>query len=82
MKPDTFHHTNDGRGLRRVYVNGLEVGMGGEIFGLCIWADTRKGLVQWAPLPTRIKKPEGDEVYTRLLRGHVTVEFVDERPVP
>lgn len=50
----------------RVFVNGNPVEH-------AIRADTERGLVRYAPLPLRIKRGT-DEVYTRTLRGHVTVE--------
>lgn len=66
-KPDSFHSYQDGRGHRRVFVNGNEVSH-------VRWCDTRAGVAVYIPQPARIKKPEGDEVYTRVLRGVVTVE--------
>ena len=66
----TFHHYNDGRGKRRVYVNGNEIER-------VIWCDTEQGIAVYAPLPLRPKKPGCDEVYTRRLRGVVTVERMD-----
>lgn len=66
-KPDSFHSYKDGRGYRQVFVNGNEVSH-------VRWCDTRAGVVVYIPQPARIKKPEGDEVYTRVLRGVVTVE--------
>lgn len=53
---------------KKVFVNG------NEIIGVIV-ADTDKGVVEFYPLPARIKKPERDRAYTRLLRGNVTVEF-------
>jgi len=71
MTNDHFHHWNDGRGKRRVFVNGNEV--------LNVrWADTKQGIVVYAPRPYKVKRPEGDEVYTRRLRGVVTVVPVEE----
>ena len=66
----TFHHYNDGRGRRRVYVNGHEVSH-------VKWCDTDKGIAIYCPLPLRLKRPGSDEVYTRRLKGAVTVEQVD-----
>lgn len=66
----TFNHYNDGRGRRRVYVNGYEVSH-------VKWCDTQKGIAIYCPLPLRLKRPGSDEVYTRRLTGAVTVEQVD-----
>lgn len=63
-----IHHPGDGRGPRRVFVNGNEID--GVIF-----ADTAKGVVEFVPPPARVKK-NSDTVYTRKLRGSVTVEFM------
>lgn len=65
-----FHSASDGRGPRRVLVNGNEIPH-------VLWCDTGKGLVCFAPQPARIKRPGGDELYTRVLKGSVVVE-----PVP
>lgn len=66
-RPESFHGHSDGRGDRRVAVNGVEVLN-------VLWCDTRTGVVIFAPSPVRIKRPEGDVVYTRRLRGTVTVK--------
>lgn len=50
----------------RVFVNGNECRHG-------IRADTIRGEVIYVPQPIRAKKGS-DEVYTRMLRGKVTVE--------
>lgn len=50
----------------RVFVNGNEVEH-------AISADTSRGLVVYAPQPVRVKKG-ADYIYTRKLRGKVTVE--------
>lgn len=68
-RPESFHHYNDGRGRRRVYVNGNEIER-------VIWCDTAQGIAVFSPYPYRIN-PERGEVYTRRLRGSVTVEEVD-----
>lgn len=70
VRTDSFHHYNDGRGKRRVYVNGNEIER-------VIWCDTDQGIAVYSPLPVRLKKPGRDEVYTRRLRGSVTVERMD-----
>lgn len=65
-RSESFHHHNDGRGIRRVYVNGNEV-------DCVIWCDTARGIAVFAPRPFRANRA-GDEVYTRRMRGSVTVE--------
>ena len=65
-----FHSVNDGKGNRRVYVNGNEVNR-------VLWANVEQGLVCFHPYPYRIDKRKG-EVKTRLLRGEVNVEFINE----
>lgn len=52
----------------KVFVNGNPVER-------AVFADTSKGVVRYIPQPTRIKKGT-DYVYTRTLRGVVTVEAV------
>lgn len=49
-----------------VFVNGNKVDH-------ALYADTERGIVRYAPRPLRAKKPERDRVYTRQLRGAVTV---------
>ncbi|WP_116828830.1 hypothetical protein [Pseudomonas syringae] len=66
MPNPTFHSAGDGRGLRRVFVNGNEVDN-------VLWCDTVIGIVVYAPRPVRAKRPAREEVYTRRLRGRVTV---------
>lgn len=68
-RSESFHHHNDGRGKRRVYVNGNEV-------ECVIWCETSQGIAVFAPRPFRSYRASG-EVYTRRLRGSVIVERVD-----
>lgn len=68
-RPESFHHFNDGRGRRRVYVNGNEVER-------VVWCDTSHGIVVFYPYPYRVNQG-GTQVFTRRLRGSVTVERVD-----
>lgn len=72
MKPglveNHFHRHGDGRGQRRVLVNGNPVDW-------ALWADTQRGLVCYAPQPVKVKR-NSDEIYTRMLRGQVTVEYI------
>lgn len=67
---DHFHHPGDGRGRRRVFVNGNEVPR-------AIWADIKRGLVCYTPVPMRLMRNRR-ELYTRLLRGQVTVEPIND----
>ena len=68
-RSESFHHANDGRGKRRVYVNGNEVTH-------VIWCDIEQGIVVYAPQPARLHRKYRDQVLTRRLSGKVTVEFV------
>lgn len=66
---ESFHHYCDGRGKRRVYVNGNEIKR-------VVWCDTLLGIAVFCPAPLRVNRA-GDGAYTRRLRGAVTVERVD-----
>lgn len=68
-RTESFHHYNDGRGKRRVYVNGNEIER-------VVWCDTLQGIAVFAPYPYRVNRAR-TEVYTRRIRGSVTVEQVD-----
>ena len=67
-----FHSAKDGKGFRRVYVNGNRIDR-------VAWANEEQGLVCFMP---HIRLTEKDrrkgEIYTRLLRGNVRVEFIHE----
>ena len=67
-----FHSANDSKGLRHVYVNGNRIE--------CVrWANEEQGLVCFAPHRRLTKKDRRKgEIYTRLLRGAVKVEFINE----
>ncbi|MGY4528013.1 hypothetical protein ACVWZT_004827 [Pseudomonas sp. TE21394] len=65
--PSSFHSHADGRGSRRVFVNGNPVDN-------VLWCDTAAGVCVYAPRPAKVKRPEREEIYTRRLRGVVTVE--------
>lgn len=65
-----FHSVNDGKGNRRVFVNG-------NLTNRVIWANEEQGLVCCYRYPLKINKRKG-ELYTRLLRGDVKVEFVNK----
>lgn len=67
-----FHSANDNKGLRHVYVNGNRIE--------CVrWANEEQGLVCFMPHRRLTKKDKRKgEIYTRLLRGVVRVEFINE----
>ena len=66
-----IHMPYDGRGNRRIFVNGNEVR---NVF----YANEKKGIVKFYPRPLRVKKPEGDEAYSRTLKGSVKVDFIND----
>lgn len=69
---NTFHSSVDGKGLRHVYVNGNRIKR-------VRWANEQQGLVCFVPHQYLTKKDKRKgEIYTRLLRGNVTVEFINE----
>ena len=70
MPHPTFHSANDGRGYRRVFVNGNEITQ-------VLWCDTAAGVVVFVPQPMRVKRTARDKAYTRRLRGRVTVTPFD-----
>lgn len=65
--PSTFHRHADGRGNRRVFVNGNSVDN-------VLWCDTAAGVCVYAPRPVKAKRPGREQIYTRRLLGTVTVE--------
>ncbi|WP_333849756.1 hypothetical protein [Leclercia sp.] len=69
MRNEDLHHVGDGRGKRKVFVNGNEI----KRF---VWADVRRGILCFHPYPLRIHKRKRDEVYTRLLRGVITIQYI------
>lgn len=70
MENSNFHHFSDGRGSRRVFVNGNEIKQ-------VIWADVDRGVLLHHPLPLRLHKRKHDEIYSRKLKGAITVEFTE-----
>ena len=67
-----FHYVDDGKGLRYVYVNGNRI-------KCVLWANEEQGLVCFMPHRRLTKKDKRKgEIYTRLLRGVVKVEFINE----
>jgi len=63
-----IHTWSDGRGLRRVTVNGKEVDK-------VVYADTHKGIVRVHDMPPRVHK-HGKRFIERTRRGKVEVEFI------
>lgn len=63
-----IHTAGDGRGLRRVKVDGREVDR-------VIYADTRKGIVRHHDKPSRLHK-HGKRFIERTRRGKVEVECI------
>lgn len=43
-----------------------------------VFADTERGVVRYIPQPARVHKTKRDQVYTRVLKGNVTVEPIPE----
>ena len=67
-----FHSSEDDKGLRHVYVNSNRI-------SYVMWANVEQGLVCFVPHRRLTKKDKRKgEIYTRLLRGNVTVEFINE----
>ncbi|AOT26254.1 hypothetical protein EA004_20605 [Vibrio anguillarum] len=67
-KNDNIHTPRDFRGPRNVFVNGNKI-------KFVVYADTKKGIVKYHPHPVR-RKRGSNVVYTRTLKGLVTVEFI------
>ena len=65
MMNEHIHKPDDGRGIRDVFVNG-------NLIDGAVYADTKKGVVIFAPKPYRAAKGK-DYVYTRRLNGRVEV---------
>lgn len=62
------HRGGDGLPPRNVFVNGVEIPS-------VVLADVTRGVVRFCPNPPRLKKGT-HEIYTRELRGSVTVEWM------
>lgn len=71
MKRETFHHFEDGRGRRQILVNGNRISR-------VIWADEEKGVLCFHPYPLRRHSRDPFSVYSRKLRGKITVLFEKE----
>lgn len=66
MKRSDFHYVGDGRGRRRVYINGNQINH-------VVWADIGKGVLLFHPHPFRRHKNRRDEIYSRKLRGNIEI---------
>ncbi len=64
QKPDV-HYAGDGLGPRDVFVNGNPIRH-------VVYANLARGVVEFAPLPLRVKC--NGEIYTRKLHGAVIVK--------
>lgn len=53
-----------------------KVAVNGNVANNTFYADTEKGIVKYYPSPVRVNKRTG-EVYSRTLRGKVTVELTE-----
>lgn len=69
MMADHIHMVGDGRGLRRVYVDGREIRK-------VVYADTKRGIVDAYREPLKLDKHK-KRVLTRRHRGKVEVVFYD-----
>lgn len=67
-KYDHIHFVGDGKGKRKITIDGNEV-------GYVTYADTEKGVLVFHPHPIEVK-PNGD-IRSRTLRGRVEVEFLE-----
>lgn len=65
MSSPWVHTPNDGRGLRRVFLDSVEVKS-------CIYADERRGIVRFHDSPPKIHKHK-KRIIERTARGRVEV---------
>ncbi|HBV6183032.1 TPA: hypothetical protein MD270_005345 [Klebsiella pneumoniae] len=65
MRNPDVHYAGDGLGPRDVFVNGNPIRH-------VVYANQAKGVVEFAPLPLRVKR--NGEIYTRKLHGTVIVK--------
>lgn len=65
MQNPDVHYAGDGLGPRDVFVNGNTIRH-------VVYANQAKGIVEFAPLPLRVKR--NGEIYTRKLHGTVIVK--------
>lgn len=64
------HRGGDGLPPRRVFVNG-------NLIKNAVLADIERGIVEFHPEPPRLCKSQTGQIYTRKLRGTVTVELAN-----
>jgi hypothetical protein len=69
MVDPNIHTPGDGRGARRVYVDG-------KLMERVVYADTRRGIVRYEAFPRRLDKL-GERFIVRTRRGKVTVVPLD-----
>jgi len=67
---DHIHTADDGRGYRKVFVNGNEIPH-------VSYADTKKGVVWFAPNGIQLMRKDRTRIYERKLTGVVTVEPIN-----
>ena len=67
---DHIHTAGDGRGYRNVFVNG-------NLIPNVEYADTKKGVVYFAPNGIQLMRKNREKIYTRKLNGIVTVEPIN-----
>lgn len=67
---DHIHTRDDGRGPRRVYVDGA-------LIDRVVYADTKHGIVKYHKQPLEINRVEKSIVCNEI-RGKVTIEFFHE----
>lgn len=70
VQPDWIHTPDDGRGYRRVFVDGREIKQ-------VVYADTRRGIVDANRLPLKADRWKKRAITDRF-RGAVRVEFDDD----
>lgn len=68
MTRDHIHTPDDGRGLRRVFLDG-------KALPNCVYADTKEGLVEYTDDPPKLNDAK-DAVVTHRAQGEVRVEFI------
>lgn len=73
MTSHDFHYAGDGRGRRRVLMNGNEIKH-------VVWADITRGVLLYHPSPLRLHKNGREEIYSRRLRGRIEVIMMEGSP--
>lgn len=67
------HYVGDGRGRRRVLVNG-------NVIKHVVWADITRGVLLYHPSPLRLHNNGRDEIHSRRLRGSIEVIMMEDSP--